>query len=257
MISNVFTGICYGPVDSRRLGRSLGVNFTAGGPKACSYDCPYCDLGPTSMRLNRVKKDVPFPTPAEILLVLTDALRATRDRSEVLDSICISGNGEPTLHPDFSEAVDAVLAARTAVWPALRVSILTNGANAETRPVRFALGRLDDRMLKLDAGNERVFKAMNGPLARTTLAKVISNARVLESVTIQTMFVSGAVDNTLQPDLEDWIEAVAIIKPKAVHLVGLNRAPWTPGLVRLDEDALYVIASKLERRTQIKALVFP
>jgi wyosine [tRNA(Phe)-imidazoG37] synthetase (radical SAM superfamily) len=139
----------------------------------------------------------------------------------------------------------------------VRIAALTNGSNADSRRVRAGLDLFDARMLKLDAGNERVFKAINGPLARTTLTKIIANARRLRDVTIQSLFVGGEINNSQPSDIEDWIEAVALVKPREVHIVGLARPPAYSGFERLDEDALYVIASKLERRTQIKAQVFP
>lgn len=249
-------GICYGPVVSRRLGRSLGVNLCGDGLKVCSFDCGYCDLGPTELRLNRLKHDVAFPEPETIARELTATLRAIRDRSETIDAICVSGNGEPTLHPDFAGAIDAVLATRDLAWPGKPVVVLTNAANADSRSVRAALDRVDERMVKLDAGSERVFKALNGPLTRLGLSQIIANARALRDVTIQSLFVRGALENSGPADVEEWIEAVAMIRPKKVHILGLSRPPWNTGILSVDEDALDVIASKLERRTQIRAQVF-
>ena len=254
--TDIPTSIIYGPVASRRMGLSLGVNLSGSVGKACSFDCVYCDLGPTVLRLNQVKKDANFPTPEDVRRDVAAGIRAARDRSEPLTKLCVSGNGEPTLHPDFDLVTDAIIAARNEAWPDLQTAILTNGANADSRRVRAALNKYDDRMVKLDAGNERVFKAINGPLARITLAKTISNARLLRDATVQSLFVRGYIDNSLPADVEEWIEAVALVKPKAVHIIGMNRIPARPGLIALDEDALYTIASKLERRTQIKALVF-
>jgi wyosine [tRNA(Phe)-imidazoG37] synthetase (radical SAM superfamily) len=141
--------------------------------------------------------------------------------------------------------------------PGVPVSILTNGANLDTRKIVDAMNKLDERMVKVDAGNERVFKRLNSPLVRVSITKVISCIHSLKDVIIQSFFVQGAVDNTQAADIEDWIEVIGLIKPKAVHIHGMNRMPASRGLKAADEDTLYMIASKLERRTHIRSLVFP
>jgi hypothetical protein len=102
-----------------------------------------------------------------------------------------------------------------------------------------------------------MFKLMNTPLSRVTLQKVIGGIRLLKDLTIQSMFCQGAVDNTGVTDVEDWIEVMAILKPKSVLIQGMSQSPQKKGLIRCDEDTLHTIASKLERRTGLKALILP
>lgn len=249
--------IVYGPMESRRLGTVLGINLLGEGQKVCSFDCPYCDLGPTTLRLNKLKTGAQFPSLADLESALKENLQTAHQSSQKINALVLSGNGEPTLHPLFPEAVDLILKARSLYMPGTPVSVLTNGANLETRKIVEALNKLDSRMVKVDAGNERVFKFMNSPLVRSSITKVISGIHNLNDVTIQSFFIQGIVDNTQAADIEDWIEVIGLIKPKAVHIHGMSRVPAARGLIAPDEDTLYSIASKLERRTQIRSLVFP
>jgi wyosine [tRNA(Phe)-imidazoG37] synthetase (radical SAM superfamily) len=252
-----FTSLVYGPVQSRRFGRSLGINILGTEQKACSFDCAYCDLGATTIRLNRLKSDIVFPTVDAISEAVNASLKEIHANGPNFDMICLSGNGEPTLHPDFNEVVKSVMQARETWMPDKPIAVLTNGAHLDSRKVVDAMNKIDQRIVKIDAGNERAFKVVNSPLSRTTLAKVISGVRSLKDVTIQALFVQGATDNTSHADIEDWIEVIAIIKPKTVQIHGISRQTTQSGLIRCDEDTLYAIASRLERKTQIKAIVTP
>lgn len=249
------TGITYGPIDSRRFGKVIGINILGTENKVCSFDCGYCDLGSTQMRLNRLKRDVKFPTPEEVTEALNSTFRDIHENGPAINAISIAGNGEPTLHPDFPEVIDAILAARDRWLPGKPVQILTNGANLDTRKISEALNKLDERIVKIDAGNEKTFKAVNAPLSRTTLARVLAGLRNLKDVVVQSLFIQGIVDNTKPSDIDDWIEVIAIVKPKMVHIHGMSRQPAIPGFLRCDEDTLYTIASRLERKTQIKSIV--
>ncbi|MCM2282444.1 MAG: radical SAM protein [Bdellovibrionaceae bacterium] len=249
--------IVYGPHTSRRLGLTLGVNLLGAGQKVCSFDCAYCDLGPTEVRLNRLKNDFPFPSFDEIRMALEKGFPLAHQSVAKINAISIAGNGEPTLHPAFSEVMDLILKRRDLDLPGTPVIVLTNGAHLDSRKTVEALNKADERMLKFDAGNERMFKTINAPLVRASVSKILAGVNSLKDVTVQSFFVQGAVDNTSPSDIEDWMEVIGLIKPKAVHLHGMNRVPALSGLQRCEEDTLYTIASRLERRTQIRSLVFP
>ena len=252
-----FTGVVYGPEHHPLLQRVIGVNILGTGQKACSFDCNYCDLGRTSLRLNRLKNEINFPTPAEVAAELEKGFSKIHAVGPTIDAILLSGNGEPTLHPDFPEIVKVLLAARDQWLPTKPIGILSNGAGLDTRKITDAMNLLNERIIKIDAGNERAFKAMAAPLSRTTLSRVLLGARKLKDITIQSLFHKGVIDNTVQSDIDDWLEVVAMIRPKAVHIQGINRPAAQEGLIRCDEDTLYSIASRLERKTQIKAVVTP
>ncbi len=250
-------GLIYGPVESARLGRFLGINFLGDKAKLCSFDCAYCDLGATEVRLNKLKDSRLFPTIEEILAAAQIVFRQIHEQGPAIEALCISGNGEPMLHPDFPDIIVGLIQLRDMWLPKNKISILTNGFNLDLRRSSDAVNKLDQRIVKVDAGNERMFKLVNTPLARVTLQKVIGGIRLLKDVTVQAMFHQGTIDNTGSSDIEDWIEVMGLLKPKAVHIQGLSQKPRSLGLIRCDEDTLHTIASKLERRTGLKALIFP
>ena len=249
------SGIIYGPFASAPFGLHLGVNPLGGGTKVCSFDCPYCDLGRTTLRLNRLKSDIALPSPVDIENEILQALQKIHAEGPAVDGITVSGNGEPTLHPEFPDIAKAIMNARDLWLPGKPVVLITNGAGLDTRKVADAANLFTERVVKIDCGSERLFKAVNAPLSRANLARVLAGCRKVKDVRVQSMFFGGTITNTGASDLEDWIEVIAILKPKAVHIQGLSRKPAVEGLVACDEDTLYAIASKLERKTQIKATV--
>jgi len=250
-------GVIYGPFANGHYGSSLGVNLLGTQAKVCNFNCVYCDLGKTEVRLNRVKNEIAFPSVEDCERAVQDAFKKIHASGPAVDSIVISGNGEPTLHPEFPEIVKVILSSRELWLPGRPVVLLTNGVALDTRRLTEAANLVDERVVKIDAGGDKLFKAVNSPLSRTNLARVINAIHKLKDVTVQSMFFEGTVCNTAQADVDDWLELIAILKPKAVHIYGLSRPSSTEGLVRCEEDTLYAIASRLERKTSIKALVIP
>lgn len=254
--SSLFNGIVYGPVESRRYGASLGLDLL-GREKACSFDCGYCDLGPSLARLNQLKQDSFLPSTKEILDAAQAAFSHLHANGPAIDVICISGNGEPTLHPEFLEVVKGLIDLRNLWLPGKPLIALSNGANLSQRKVVSALNLLDERVIKIDAGNEKIFKLVNAARSRVSLAQVLSSLTKLGDFTVQSMFIQGAVDNTKPADIEDWIEVIAMIRPKAVQIQGMSRPAHRNDLIAPDEDSLHSINAKLERRTGIRAKVYP
>jgi wyosine [tRNA(Phe)-imidazoG37] synthetase (radical SAM superfamily) len=253
----LFQGIVYGPFELPGFGKVLGINVLGEGQKACSFDCPYCDLGRTQVRLNKLKVDIALPSLEEVCGAITEAFKRIHLEGPAVDGICFSGNGEPTLHPDFVEIVKATLASRDMWMPGKPVSVLTNGSTLDSRKIVDTLNTLDERIVKLDAGSEKLFKIVNAPLSRTSLSRILQGIGKLKDVTIQSLFFEGLIDNTQNADLEEWFEVIAIIRPKAVQIHGLRRPASVQELRRCEEDTLYAIASKLERRIHMRPLVFP
>lgn len=249
------TELVYGPVTSRRLGQSLGINLL-GKQKICSFDCAYCDLGLTQIRLNQLKKDSLFPTPEEVEKALRQKLQALADKNITFDALTVSGNGEPTLHPDFLGCTEAIQRVRQELQIPAKLVVLTNGVHCDNRRVLQGLGLYDECMIKIDAGSERTYKLLNRPLVRADLTKIAGGARRLKEVIVQSLFIQGAIDNTTKEEVDDWLEVVGIIKPKAIHLYTISRVPPVSGLIKASEDTLYTIASKVKRKLQIECLVF-
>lgn len=249
-------GIAYGPVESRRLGTSLGINLLGHQEKICSFDCVYCDLGLTKIKMSQIKKNLEFPTLEQIDSEVRNQIVGLTKKDIKISSLTLSGNGEPTLYPDFLEAVQIVKKIKDDLIPKAQVAVLSNGAHLDNAKVLKGMNLLDARIIKLDAGNEDLFHKINAPLVRLTLAKLIQGARKLKDVTIQSLFVQGKFDNTTKPDLDEWLEVVGIIKPKQVQLLTLDRVPPTSGLKPVPPQRLKEISETLYRRTHIKALVF-
>ncbi len=251
------TGIAYGPYTDANSGVTVGINPLGNGEKACSFNCVYCDLGKTEVRLNKVKNGIALPTFAEIEHEVTEAFRKIHASGPVIDSIAVSGNGEPTLHPEFAEIAKMLVTARDLWLPGKPINLYTNGVGLDTRKIADGANLLDQRIVKLDAGGDRLFKIVNTPLSRTNLARILNGIRNLKDISTQSLFFEGAISNTQQADVDEWLEVIAMIRPKTVYIHGLSREAATPNLVRCEQDTLYAIASRLERKTQIKAIVQP
>jgi len=244
--------LAYGPINSRRFGLSLGVN-PLGPDKVCSFDCRYCDLGLSVMTMNKIRKELVFPARAEIVEAVRQELRKNH---EGLSAITFSGNGEPTLHPEFEELVSDILVARNELAPQAKLIALSNGAHLDSKKVIVGMNKLDVRVLKLDAGSDKVMKALNAPLVRRNLSQLLTGFKKLNNCVIQAMFVKGAIDNTQNSDIDEWVELIGMIQPAGVQLLTVTRPPADSAILPVEEDLLYSIAFKLKKRTQLEAQIF-
>ena len=242
------TGIVYGPLESRRLGRSLGINLTPPGKKTCNYNCSYCQYGWTDFP---AKGD--FPPAHEVLAAVDQALTLHSD----VDSITVAGNGEPTLHPAFVPIADALFHARERHAPKARLALLSNGSTLHRPEVVHALRRFDTRSMKLDAGDATTFRLMNGP--RIPLGRLVGDLRAVGRLTLQSMFVqdaAGVVDNTTPQAVDAWLEAVGRIRPEGVDICTLDRTPARESsLQRVPAGLLEEIAGRV-RALPVPARVF-
>lgn len=225
--------IINGPVRSRRLGLSLGLNILPPRSKLCTFDCPYCECGFNTPKAEGEK----WPSPD----VVADAVRKTLTLAKVTpDWVTFAGNGEPTMHPRFPAVVDRVLATRDELAPSVKVGILSNGLSAGKPVVRDALNRLDARMMKLDPGPVEI---VNG--ATYTRDLLVENYRGLRDVTVQAMIVqgdgwSGASDEAVA----EWLAVLTRIRPIALHLYSLARSPADPTVNAVARDRLLEIADR-------------
>ncbi len=241
---------------SERFGQTIEVNLL-GDQKLCSFDCGYCHLGESKVRMSRFKKDVEFPALEELILKVGQALSEKGQNGEVVDTILISGNGEPTIHPHFSDFVLSLLSKRHELMAAKtsKILCLTNGDEFDRRDVRDALNKLDSTILKLDAGSEKAFKAINRPRSRSTFEKIILNARGIENLSIQATIVGGANGLTNQARMEDWLEVVGMLNPKNVFLNRAIAPCADPDTILVSEDDVHRISHWLDRKLKIKAQV--
>lgn len=250
-------GIVYGPSKSRRYGNALGINLLGSGPKACSFNCVYCELGKTTLRMKDLKDEQIFPTIENLTQQLAVEFKRISESSSAIDAITVVGNGEATIHPDFLGCMNAIVSARDKFFPGKKIVVFSNGGQLDSREIVQGLNLADERLIKLDAGSDVLMKQINRPLVRMSVEHLMPGTRKLRDVTLQCMFVQGFLDNTSNKDVEEWIEIVGMIRPKGVQIYSLDRIPTEPGLIKVEEGTLDRIAAQLERRTKIRAVVVP
>ena len=241
------TGIVYGPVNSRRLGRSLGVNLAPAGRRACNFACAYCD-GPPEDAPGRTE----WPRPVDVIETVDRALATCGE----IDSITVAGNGEPTLHPAFAPIADELFHLRARRAPRAKLTLLSNGSTLNRLSVVSSLARFDARCIKFDAGDATTFRLVNRPCL--SLGRLIADLRSVGRLTLQSMFVRdahGLVDNTVPPAVDAWLEAVARIRPAGVDIQTLERRPVQPSLTKVPAIVLEEIAVRV-RSLGVPARVF-
>lgn len=235
-------GLVYGPVRSRRLGYSLGLNILPRNFKACTFNCSYCQYGWTRTPVRRGDEVAdPWPTPASIARALAQRLPRLMRGKDALEHLTLAGHGEPTLHPQFADVVAELRAVRDSLAPRLPLVVLSNSATLDLPGVVPALNELDERYMKLDAGDSAILRRVNA----TTLPveQIVAGLTRLTSVVIQTMFVRdrlGRIDNASDLAVANWIGALRPLAPKAAHVYSIDRPPAWPYLqavprARLDE----------------------
>ena len=249
MILELKKGLTYGPVRSRRLGASLGINLFPGDVKRCPFDCVYCQYGWTKETAVRLSSETAaLPTPDEVEQAVVRALEALPAPPAYLT---FSGNGEPTLHPDFPEMVDRVAAIRARFGGGLRTAVLSNSAGTKDPDVRGALARLDVRVMKLDCGTEDVFRRYNRPARGITLEAItegLRNTAERAPVTVQSLVAAGAAGNLDESEAPAWIERLVAIGPVAVQLYTLARGCPSSDLFPAPESELRGLAEKARAR---------
>lgn len=243
------------------FGRTVELNIL-GEQKICNFDCVYCSLGPSEIRISRLKQDAQFTPVDEILSAIGRALGAAAQKGEPIDTIVVSGNGEPTLHPLFLNFAKSLLERRSELasitnggGKTTKIVCMTNGDRLENRDIVDALNLFDECLVKIDVGTEKAFKKINRPLSRSSLDKVILGSRSLKNLSIQTTVTGGDLSLIHSAQLEEWIEVVAMLNPKKVYLIQAH-APCADKTVKLaSEDDILRISHWLERRLKIKAQV--
>jgi len=245
--------VVFGPYESRRFGKSLGVNPLPPGARLCNLDCVYCECATAAWPLQWELRPQ-FPSPEQIQDALAEAAE-TFGPAE-LDSITIAGNGEPTLAPQLDEIVDIVTEARDRDWPQARTVILTNGTTCHKRSVRSALARLDLRVVKLDAGTTWTFDELNRPTGKLSVSELVRGMSMVPEITVQSMFVHGPVDNTGRQHIEAWTGLLERLAPVSVQIYSLDRAPAKDWVREVPRGELQAIAAYVESMTGIHAQVF-
>lgn len=244
----LFDQIIFGPVKSRRLGVSLGVNLLPVDAKICSFDCIYCECG-----FNTTMKESPLPTRQQVYETLEAKLKEMVAANELPDVITFAGNGEPTLHPQFEGVIDDTIALRDRYCPTAKVSVLSNSTRMHKPSIFKALLKVDNNILKFDSAFDTTLQLLDRPVGKQiTVAWQIEQFKKFNgNLIIQTMFLRGNVngliiDNTSDTEVEAWIIALKIINPKQVMIYTIDRETPTKGLEKISLEELNKIAEKVK-----------
>lgn len=244
----LFHSTVFGPIHSRRLGVSLGINLMPDDGKVCSFDCLYCEAGFNSQG----RGTTGLPTRAEVKADLEAKLLAMKENGEKPDVITFSGNGEPTLHPEFSGVIDDTIELRDRLCPEAKVSVLTNSTRIFNPEVAEALKKVDNNILKLDSAVEQTMRLIDRPASKDfTVDRVVEGLKQFRGTgVIQTMILRGehdgiSVDNTTDREIEALIDAYKSIGPKEVMLYSLDRSTPEERLVKVERPELEAIARRI------------
>ena len=245
----LFDKIIFGPVRSRRLGISLGINLLPLNRKYCNFDCIYCECG-----FNDANKRVAIKLPSlqEVMVELEGILKGMHERNDRIDVITFAGNGEPTMHPDFAAIISGTLSLRDKYFPKAKVSVLSNATLVHKRKVFTALQKVDQNILKLDSVFMKTLNILNRPVGKIDLDQLKSYFKAFNgNFIIQTMFVrghleNGYVDNTTTAELNAWEAYIKDIGPKQVMIYTIDRNTPMDGLEKIPLSELNEIARRIE-----------
>ena len=216
-----FEEIAFGPIHSRRLGSSLGVNLLPVKGKLCNFDCIYCECGWNKDG----RQDTVLPSAKQVSEALEAKLTSCLNEGIQIDSITFSGNGEPTLHPEFPQIVDQTIFLRNKYYPAAKISVLSNATMLYRDEVVEALRKTDNPILKIDASSTAGVNLVNKPSGKYELSQVIDNLKSFDGdFILQTMFLrSPFFDSSSEENLKAWIDIVRELRPREVMVYTLDR----------------------------------
>ena len=250
MATFLFDEIIFGPVKSRRLGVSLGINLLPISAKVCSFDCIYCECGFTP---KEYEEKVTLPTRAEVREKLETKLIEMRHEKHLPDVITFAGNGEPTLHREFAGIIDDTIELRDRLAPDARIAVLSNATMLHRKPVFDALLKIKDNIQKLDSAFEETVRSLDCPKGIFDLNKTIEKLVAFNgNVIIQTMFVRGSfkgkqIDNTTEEEVSAWIEVLKKINPRQVMIYTIARDTPVETLEKVSLLELNSIAGRVRK----------
>lgn len=254
----IFHETVYGPIHSRRLGVSLGINLMPNDGKICSFDCVYCEAGYNEQG----KGNSGVPSREAVKRALKRKLEEMQAQGSTLDVITFSGNGEPTLHPQFKEIVHDTKLLRDRFYPQAKVSVLSNSTMAARPGVMAALKEVDNCILKLDSAFPATMRLINQPVSPNVLpVGIVADLKAYAGICIvQTMFLRGEhngkpIDNTTAAEVDALIAAYRAIQPREVMIYTIDRTTPEEHLVKVPVEELKAIGARIEQETGIKVQV--
>jgi len=248
MATFLFDKIIFGPVKSRRLGVSLGINLLPTQAKVCSFDCIYCECG---FNPKEYEEKVSLPAREEVKTRLYAKLREMAAEGQLPDVITFAGNGEPTLHPEFAGIIDDTIELRNLLAPDARIAVLSNATMIHRKPVFDALLKIKDNIQKLDSAFAETVKIIDCPKGSFDLQRTIDQLMAFDGkVIIQTMFIRGSfkgqtIDNTTEKEIAAWLELLKQIKPRQVMIYTIARDTPVDTLQKVTLEELNAIADRV------------
>lgn len=245
----IYPSPIFGPVKSRRLGISLGINLLPADGKVCTFDCIYCECG---LNAERKSKGV-LPTREEVATALEKRLVEMGASGELPDVLTFAGNGEPTIHPQFAGIIDDTIGLRNRLCPSAKVSVLTNATLIARESVFEALKKVDNNILKLDTIDPGFISRIDRPTGKYDLATIIERMKAFEGkAVIQTMFLKGEadgkeIDNTGDSYVLPWIATIKDIAPREVMIYTIDRETPVKGLQKATRVELDRIVNMLAK----------
>lgn len=246
----LFDKIIFGPVRSRRLGLSLGINLLPVDSKLCNFNCIYCECGWTGTKGNKTTR---FHSRDDVRKRLEEVLIQLKEEKVYPDVITFAGNGEPTMHPEFMKIIDDTIKLRNVYLPMAKVVVLTNASMLDRKSVVDALKKADLRILKLDAGTEELFQKINQPHSKKSLNWVVDHLQYFKgNLIVQSMFLKGMcngefIDNTTETNINAWLTLIERIKPKQVMVYSIDRATAEKGLEKIPKEFLNELAIRVRK----------
>lgn len=247
MSTIIYPSPIFGPVHSRRLGISLGINLLPADGKVCSFDCIYCECGFNEEH----RPTLPMPTREEVAQKLEAKLQQMVSEGQLPDVLTFAGNGEPTCHPYFAEIIDDTIRLRNQYCPKAKVSVLSNSTMIHRQQVHDALMKVDNNILKLDTVDPIYINKVDHPNGTYDVNMIIDRLKAFNGhVIIQTMFMRGeckgeSVDNTGEAYVAPWLEAVKDIQPQQVMIYTIDRETPTQGLLKATHEQLDKIRDRV------------
>ncbi|MFQ6060886.1 MAG: radical SAM protein [Thermoplasmata archaeon] len=234
--------IVYGPVHSRRLGESLGINLSPLGSKVCSFDCVYCQYGRTDVKSLEVR-GLDFSAVEEVEEAVREGMMSHPESKYVT----FSGHGEPTLHPYFPEMVEVVMELRDELLPGVQVAALSNGTTLQFPKVLNAMRKLDAPIIKLDAGNSDLFRRINRPCKGATFERLLEGAGSLPKLRTQSVLFKGPLQNSWGNALSDWIDVLSRLRPLEAQIYSTQRPVPNLSIQVLSPERLEEIAERVRK----------
>ena len=248
MSTIIYPSPIFGPVHSRRLGISLGINLLPADGKVCSFNCIYCECGFNEDH----RPTLPMPTREAVAKKLEAKLQQMQEEGQLPDVLTFAGNGEPTCHPHFAEIIDDTIRLRDNYCPKAKVCVLSNSTFIHRQQVHDALMRVDDNILKLDTIDPQYINKVDCPNGTYDVNAIIEHMKDFKGhVIIQTMFMKGiyngeSVDNTDETFILPWLSALKEIRPQQVMIYTIDRETPAQGLKKAEPSVLDSIKLMVE-----------